>query len=549
MKKLSLPPSDPPAASLKAEGELSSPTRTGQGQPERPTGAAEPALVWPPPDHELDDWQVIALKDSKADPPSASPAEETAARKRPLPQWLVNHTRTREEGSRTKAAQPETTNDAGAAARDETAFLGPLWPRPSSGSSASVGASSVEASASPSSSRRAAARTPESSARIPPDTLKQLDNTAPLVSVTPSVSAPRRATATGHAAAAPLSLSSHARHTPVRRQSSWSAFFARRVAVVLLALVALGQSAYIGARLLLAPAAAAPPSTLIIESAPMGAEVFLDGERRGVTPFRTEAAPGEHSLELRKNGRVRAIPLVLAAGVQASHYVEMSNATVRLPANSADANAQPRSTDRSAGARSTPGLMLTTPGLSSSVASPALQTASSALPTGSSLVGSSTTSTVPEARTASEPTTSSPRVSSNRGWVIVESPLNLSVLRGGELVGNSVEGRLPLAAGRHELELVNDSVGYRSVITVQVPPGRAARLPINLPQSTMTITATPSARVWVDGRAVGETPITQLALLVGPHEVRFQHPELGERRVTVLVRIGVTAQATVEFTR
>ena len=123
------------------------------------------------------------------------------------------------------------------------------------------------------------------------------------------------------------------------------------------------------------------------------------------------------------------------------------------------------------------------------------------------------------------------------------------MLRNGEMLGSSEEGRLALPAGRQELELVNDAVGYRAVMTVQVPPGRALSVPVELPQSVLNVTSTPSARVWLDGRELGNTPIAQLALPVGQHEVRFEHPDYGERRMTVLVRVGATAQAAVDFTR
>jgi hypothetical protein len=126
--------------------------------------------------------------------------------------------------------------------------------------------------------------------------------------------------------------------------------------------------------------------------------------------------------------------------------------------------------------------------------------------------------------------------------------LNLRVLRNGEMLGSSEEGRLALPAGRQELELVNDAVGYRAVMTVQVPPGRAVPVPVELPQSVLNVNSTPSARVWVDGREIGTTPISQLALPIGQHEVRFEHPEHGERRMTVLVRVGATSQASVDFT-
>jgi hypothetical protein len=319
---------------------------------------------------------------------------------------------------------------------------------------------------------------------------------------------------------------------PQPAPSPWNGVV-RRAAVVVLALLAVGQAAYIGARLLMSPASTL--SILTIDSNPEGAEVFINGERRGVTPFKVELPAGEHGVELRKNGRTRSIPVVLAAGIQASQYVELGNA----PAAGAVTGAATGAAPRPAGAS---GLPLTG---GPSTGGPAANGASvGALEPGAPLPGA----TVPGGTVPGSGETPPVPVSS-RGWVVIESDLNLRVLRNGEMLGSSDEGRLSLAAGRQELELVNDAVGYRAVMNVQVLPGRAVTVPVELPQSLLNVNATPSARVWVDGREIGNTPVSQLALPVGQHEVRFEHPEYGERRMTVLVRVGATAQAAVDFTR
>jgi hypothetical protein len=264
--------------------------------------------------------------------------------------------------------------------------------------------------------------------------------------------------------------------------------------------------------------AAASTAVLTVDSVPDGAVVVIDGEARGVTPFKVELSAGAHSLQLRKDGRTRTIPVILTAGVQASQYVELGSAAPSAsPASSGPSGPSP--TPRPVAPPS---------------ATPPAATSAAA--------GSTPGFAAPDAAAAAVPTTS-------RGWVVIESGLNLSVLRNGEMLGSSDEGRLALPAGRQELELVNDAVGYRAVMTVQVPPGRPLTVPVELPQSLLNVSATPSARVWVDGREVGAAPISQLALPVGQHEVRFEHPEYGERRMTVLVKVGMTAQAAVDFTR
>jgi hypothetical protein len=51
------------------------------------------------------------------------------------------------------------------------------------------------------------------------------------------------------------------------------------------------------------------------------------------------------------------------------------------------------------------------------------------------------------------------------------------------------------------------------------------------------VNATPWARIAVDGRAVGETPLT-VSLSPGRHRVRAVHPSLGAAEATVDVLEG-----------
>jgi len=52
---------------------------------------------------------------------------------------------------------------------------------------------------------------------------------------------------------------------------------------------------------------------------------------------------------------------------------------------------------------------------------------------------------------------------------------------------------------------------------------------------SLSINATPWADVWIDGQSAGQTPIANLQVTLGGHEVLFRHPQLGERRQTVVV--------------
>ena len=46
----------------------------------------------------------------------------------------------------------------------------------------------------------------------------------------------------------------------------------------------------------------------------------------------------------------------------------------------------------------------------------------------------------------------------------------------------------------------------------------------------MNINALPWAEVYIDGARVGDTPLANVMLPIGDHEIVFRHPQLGEKR-------------------
>ena len=115
------------------------------------------------------------------------------------------------------------------------------------------------------------------------------------------------------------------------------------------------------------------------------------------------------------------------------------------------------------------------------------------------------------------------------------------------LLGSSRIDRIMVPAGRHDIELVNDAVGYRGTRTVQVSPGKVSTITIDPPKGVMAINAQPWAEVWVDGVKVGETPIGNLSVTAGSHDVVFRHPDFGEHRQTVLVTLKNAARLSVDM--
>jgi len=133
------------------------------------------------------------------------------------------------------------------------------------------------------------------------------------------------------------------------------------------------------------------------------------------------------------------------------------------------------------------------------------------------------------------------------GWVAIASPFEVQILEGGKLVGSSQTDRLMVPSGNHQLELVNEALGFRVVRSVQVPPGKVANVAVKPPSGTIALNATPWADVYIDGERVGETPIGNLQVPIGTHEIVFKNPDLGEQHQTATVTLTTPARLSVDM--
>ena len=287
--------------------------------------------------------------------------------------------------------------------------------------------------------------------------------------------------------------------------------------------------------------AAAPPAmgALSVQSSPAGVEVFVDGVTRGVTPAKIALTPGSHILELRGRGVPRVIPLQITSGAQVSQYLEFAESptTGMLVVHSQPAGANVTVDGVARGV--TP---LTVEGLASGDHEVILQGATGTSRHTVKVLAGTTASLVAPA-TPAAPATDGP-VS---GWISVKAPFLIEIREDGNLIGTTETDRLMLAAGRHVLEFANQTVGYRQSRTVQVVPGKVVALTIELPQGTVNLNASPWAEVWLDGRRIGETPIGNLAVPIGPHEIVFRHPEFGEKKHAVSVTTAAPVRLSVSM--
>ena len=135
------------------------------------------------------------------------------------------------------------------------------------------------------------------------------------------------------------------------------------------------------------------------------------------------------------------------------------------------------------------------------------------------------------------------------GGVRLSAPIELKVLQGDRVLGSSADGPIVTTAGTHQLDFINPSLGFRASRPVTFRAGEITTLAVAVPPGRLSVNAEPWAEIWIDNRPMGETPLANLEIPIGEHEVIFRHPDLGERRQNVIVRADTVARVSTIFPR
>jgi hypothetical protein len=135
------------------------------------------------------------------------------------------------------------------------------------------------------------------------------------------------------------------------------------------------------------------------------------------------------------------------------------------------------------------------------------------------------------------------------GWVTVAAPFDVQVSEGDNIVGTGKAAKIMLPAGRHTILMANAALQYESERTVDVSAGQTTTLRVDAPKVPMSANARPWADVTIDGANVGQTPIANLSISIGTHEILFRHPQLGDRRQTVVVTAKGPNRIAVDLTK
>jgi hypothetical protein len=282
-----------------------------------------------------------------------------------------------------------------------------------------------------------------------------------------------------------------------------------------------------------------PIGTLIVNTNPTGVTVVIDGQHRGSTPLTLDLSPGDHLLQIVSDGHVRKIPVTIAEGREVAQFIELPAVA---PA-AADGQLQVRS--EPAGARvlvdgQYRGVApLTIEGLSPGAHSVKLEDGAASVTEAVTIEAGVTASLV-------VPLTA-PRGVPVSGWISVVAPIEVQVYEQNRLLGSSKSEQIMVSAGRHDVEIVNETLGYRVPRTLQVTPGETAVVKLEWPKGSLALNALPWAEVWLNGDRLGETPIGNMQVPIGPHRVVFRHPELGEQVHNITVTLNAPARVSADM--
>ena len=283
------------------------------------------------------------------------------------------------------------------------------------------------------------------------------------------------------------------------------------------------------------------PARLTIETQPAGAELLVDGVARGTTPITLAVAAGSHRIILRRGTAERVLPITLAGGAEVTHHVEFA------PIETAAARVGKIAivTDPVGARVHLDGQMRGTTPLTLTDVAPSEHKISVSNDNGSSERTVTVEAGATTAVVFSLPKASGPLA----GWMAINSPFDVQVLEGDAVVGTGKSSKVMLPAGRHEITLANDSLGYRDKRAIEVGAGKTTALRVEAPKRTLNANARPWAEMFIDGATVGQTPISNLPVTIGPHDVVFRHPQLGERQQTIVVTMQGPNRIAVDLTK
>jgi hypothetical protein len=315
---------------------------------------------------------------------------------------------------------------------------------------------------------------------------------------------------------------------PWLRRPPTSSRWGRLVATGVLAVLATTGAVYSPQLWVLAYERLRTHGRVRVESNPPDALITVDGELRGRTPAVLRLRPGEYQVEVQLGGSARSKRITVQA------QADMTE-TFMLP---------------EAGQRG--GFHITTypsPGgiiIDGKYRGDAPLTITDLVP-GLHTLAVETTLGVQEQDVVVQSGSVRALAVPTASWVKVNAPFDLEVTEDARILGSTNSGPVLVPPGRHNLEFANKELGLKLRQFIDAAPGQVLTLPLEIPTGMMNVYADLTAEVFVDGKKVGETPLSSLQVPLGPHDVVLNHPKYGDVRYSVRVTLAAPVHLSVAF--
>lgn len=294
---------------------------------------------------------------------------------------------------------------------------------------------------------------------------------------------------------------------------------------------------------------AARTGVVTFDTVPGGVDVFVGEKSIGRTPTTVALAPGTYDVRLGSGPRARPLKVAVTAGTSVVQHYEMAPSPAAAPATGAlRIQSEPAN------------LPVLFDGVEKGV-SPvviervepgdhdvAVRRQQSVIKQVVHVVAGEKTSVIISSAAIMSSAAPKPEAGLvTAGWLMATAPIPLRVKEGGRLIGSTDVDKLMLSSGEHDLEFSNEALGFHVTRRVNISAGKTTASSIAVPNGSLSLNALPWADVYVDGNHLGQTPLGNLPLAIGTHEVVFRHPDLGERKETVTVTALTPARLGVDL--
>jgi hypothetical protein len=123
------------------------------------------------------------------------------------------------------------------------------------------------------------------------------------------------------------------------------------------------------------------------------------------------------------------------------------------------------------------------------------------------------------------------------GWVAVFSPVELLISEGGRVLRPDDHNEIMLSPGTHRLRFTNTKLAYDETKSIVIKPGERNAYNVTPPRSTVSVTASAPAEVFLDGAKIGDTPLNAVPAMIGTHDLVVKRASGSQKRMAITVTV------------